>query len=73
MSQRRFRAGCGREADGPPDVKELAYTELAYPECPNCRHRLEPEDGPSFCRWLPADRPDPFETLKQVGGSGDGP
>lgn len=72
MSSGRFRAGCGREADGPTDVGELAYTELAYAECPDCPHRLEPEGGPAFCRWLATDRPDPFAALgdARVGASG---
>ncbi len=39
----RFRAGCNRECDGPEDLSELAYTALAYLECPGCPHRLEPE------------------------------
>lgn len=63
MSERRFRAGCGRERGGPSDVDELAYTELAFGDCPGCRHRIEPEDGPAFCRWLATDRPDPFARL----------
>ncbi len=53
-----FTAGCGRSQAGPGDLTELAYTALAFPECPTCPHRLEPEDGPSFCRWL---RPKPGE------------
>lgn len=59
---RRFRAGCGREAEG-PDEAELAYTALEYPECPACEHRLEPENAPGFCRWRPADAPHPFAAL----------
>ena len=54
----RFVAGCGRSQTGPDDLTELAYTALSFPECPACPHRLEPEDGPSFCRWL---RPKPGE------------
>jgi hypothetical protein len=63
VSERRFRAGCGRERLGPADLPELAYTELAYPDCDGCRHRLAPEGGPAFCRWLAVDRPDPFAAL----------
>jgi hypothetical protein len=66
VSERRFRAGCGRERLGPAELPELAYTELAYPECDGCRHRLAPEDGPAFCRWLPVDRPDPFAALAEL-------
>lgn len=65
---KRFRAGCKRECDGPDDLTELAYTALTYPECPGCRHRLEPEaagssGATSFCRWVPVDTPDPFALL----------
>lgn len=58
-----FRAGCGREREGPGDLVDLAYTDLAFPECPVCPHRLEPEDGPAFCRWLGAEAPHPFAAL----------
>ena len=72
MSERRFRAGCGRERAGPADVAELAYTALAFPECDGCRHRLAPEDGPAFCRWLAVDRPDPFAALAELDvGAGE--
>lgn len=60
---RRFRAGCARECSGPDDLSEIAYTALGFPECPGCPHRLEPEDAPSFCRWLQVDRPHPFAAL----------
>ncbi len=64
---KRFRAGCLRECDGPDDLRELAYTALAYPECPGCPHRLEPEGAGSaavsFCRWLPVATPNPFAAL----------
>ncbi|ADI15771.1 hypothetical protein [Truepera radiovictrix] len=59
----RFRAGCGRTCEGPAGLPELAYTELAYPECPACPHRLTPDGGPSFCRWLPQGAPHPFAAL----------
>lgn len=58
-----FRAGCGRETPGPTDLHELAYTALEFPECPACRHRLEPEGRASFCRWLDPGRKDPFAAL----------
>lgn len=66
MSARRFRAGCGREAEGPAELTDLAYTDLAFPECPGCRHRLEPDDGPSFCRWRATDRLDPLARLRAM-------
>ena len=61
-----FVAGCGRAQAGPGDLAELAYTALAFPECPPCPHRLLPEDGPSFCRWLRTsgeDHAHPFAAL----------
>lgn len=61
-----FRAGCEREREVPADVPELAYTALEYPECPGCPHRLEPEDGPAFCRWLPRETPHPFAGLAEL-------
>lgn len=72
MSERRFRAGCGRERGGPADVDELAYTDLAFPECPDCPHRLAPEGGPAFCRWLPVERPHPFAGLADLAPPGEG-
>ena len=63
-----FRAGCAREQPGPDDVGELAYTALEYPQCPGCPHRLLPEGGPSFCRWLPLDLPNPFAALEGLRG-----
>ncbi|MDZ7707067.1 MAG: hypothetical protein U5J97_04060 [Trueperaceae bacterium] len=72
MSQRRFRAGCRRERIGPSDLDEIAYLELAFPECPTCPHRVEPEGGPSFCRWIATDRPTAFEVLARFDlGEGD--
>ncbi|GEM_PF-1398298 len=73
MSRRRFRAGCGRERVGPSDLSEIAYTELAFPECPTCRHRIEPEGGPAFCRWIATDRPSPLEALSDFRVDEDGP
>ncbi len=62
----RFRAGCGRETVRSAALPELAYTELAFPECDGCPHRIVPERGPAFCRWLPAARPHPFAELARV-------
>lgn len=61
-----FRAGCLRECPGPDDLSELAYTALEYPECPDCPHRLLPDDAPSFCRWLPVSTPHPFAALASL-------
>lgn len=66
MSQRRFRAGCRRERIGPADLDEIAYVELEFSECPTCRHRVEPEGGPTFCRWIATDRPSAFEVLARI-------
>ncbi len=58
-----YRAGCGRawpEASAEPD---LAYIALEFSECPACPHRLEPEDGPSFCRLLREGQAHPFAGL----------
>lgn len=63
-----FCAGCRRERPGPARELELAYTTLEYPECPSCPHRLEPEDAPSFCRWLPLSTPHPFAALAGLEG-----
>lgn len=61
-----FVAGCGRQTKGPENEVDLAYTLLAFPECPACVHRLEPEGAPSFCRWLPADTPKAFAALASL-------
>ena len=63
---KRFVAGCQRVEEGPADLKEVAYTELAFPECPTCPHRLIPESGPSFCRWLDADAKNAFAGLESL-------
>ena len=60
---KRFIAGCERVKEGPADLQEVAYTELAFPECPTCPHRVVPEGAPSFCRWLDEDAARPFAGL----------
>lgn len=70
MSEARFRAGCGRERLAPADLADLAYVELAFVECPSCRHRVEPDGGPAFCRWLRTDLPGPFAALAGVTWDG---
>ncbi|GGO41228.1 hypothetical protein [Deinococcus humi] len=42
---------------------DLAYTEQAFPECPSCPHRVEPEGGPPFCTLRPRSAPHPFAAL----------
>ena len=64
------RAGCGRTRGvaatevaraGAPSV--WAYVALAFPECPTCPHRVDPEGAAPFCAWRPADAPHPFAAL----------
>ncbi|WP_216328147.1 hypothetical protein [Deinococcus aestuarii] len=58
-----FRAGCAREwvvASAEPD---LAYTEQAFPECPACPHRVEPEETRPFCTLRPVGTAHPFAAL----------
>ena len=66
MSERRFRAGCGRERRGPAEEASLAYLELAYPECPTCPHRVAPDDAAPFCVWRAIDADDPWAPLAAV-------
>lgn len=58
-----FRAGCGRTWAAASPEADLAYTEQAFPECPTCPHRVEPEGGPPFCTLRPEDTPHPFAAL----------
>ncbi|WP_146202709.1 hypothetical protein [Deinococcus irradiatisoli] len=60
---RTYLAGCGRTwalASAEPD---LAYTELNFPECPLCPHRVEPDGGPAFCTLRPRGAAHPFAAL----------
>jgi len=66
VSEARFRAGCGRERMAPSELREVAYVDLAFDECGSCRHRVDPEDARSFCRWLRHDVPGPFAPLADV-------
>lgn len=70
---KRFRAGCGREQTGPDKLRDLAYVALAYPECPTCEHRLEPDTAAPFCRWLPADAAHPFAALGDLALTDEAP
>ncbi|GGK37284.1 hypothetical protein GCM10008955_33980 [Deinococcus malanensis] len=58
-----FRAGCGREWSMTSAEPDLAYTEQAFPECPACMHRVEPEGAPPFCTLRPAGTAHPFAAL----------
>ena len=62
-SQTVYRAGCGRRWSLQARTQDLAYTELAFPECPACPHRVTPEGAPDFCTLRPLDRPNPFAAL----------
>ena len=58
-----YQAGCLRTwafASAEPD---LAYTNLAFPECPLCPHRVTPDGGPEFCTLRPQGAAHPFAAL----------
>ncbi|WP_235693092.1 hypothetical protein [Deinococcus aquaedulcis] len=58
-----FQAGCGREWSLPSQEPDLAYTEQAFPECPGCLHRVEPEGTLPFCTLRPVGTAHPFAAL----------
>ncbi|WP_104991542.1 hypothetical protein [Deinococcus sp. NW-56] len=58
-----FRAGCSREWTLPSAEADLAYTEQAFPECPTCPHRVEPEGTLPFCTLRPVGAAHPFAAL----------
>ena len=63
-----FQAGCGREWAVPTAEPDLAYTEQAFPECPTCPHRVEPEGvaagtAAPFCTLRPVGTAHPFAAL----------
>lgn len=62
-SERVYRAGCQREWAIVSAEPDLAYTEQAFPECPLCPHRVEPEGAAPFCTLRPVDTPHPFAAL----------
>ena len=63
-----FRAGCGREWPVASREPDLAYTEQAFPECPLCPHRVEPEGAAPFCTLRPVSTPHPFAALAGLVG-----
>ena len=58
-----YRAGCDRTWNIPSRESDLAYTEQAFPECPGCLHRVEPEEASPFCALRPVTAPHPFAGL----------
>ncbi len=66
----RYVAGCGRSFERSQRTERgaardsYAYTDLAFPECPTCPHRVEPDDGPAFCVWRREDLARPFAGLE---------
>lgn len=58
-----YRAGCGREWEVASTEPDLAYTEQAFPECPTCPHRVEPDGTLPFCTLRPAGTAHPFAAL----------
>lgn len=58
-----YRAGCERTWDLVSAEPDLAYTEQAFPECPACPHRVEPEGAGPFCTLRPVNTPHPFAGL----------
>ena len=61
-----YRAGCGRTWEIPSAESDLAYTDQAFPECPACPHRVEPEGAvgvSAFCTLRPVTAPHPFAGL----------
>ncbi|WP_293909425.1 hypothetical protein [Deinococcus sp.] len=58
-----YVAGCQRTWTMTSSESDLAYTELSFPECPECPHRVMPDGGPSFCTLRPASAAHPFAAL----------
>jgi hypothetical protein len=61
-----YQAGCQRTWDIASAEADLAYTDQAFPECPTCPHRIEPEGAAGavpFCTLRPVSTPHPFAGL----------
>ncbi|GGJ34484.1 hypothetical protein [Deinococcus roseus] len=61
--KRTFKAGCQRTWEVITAEPDLAYLELAFPECPTCPHRVQPEGAKPFCTLRLQDAPHPFASL----------
>lgn len=62
--EQRYQAGCGRTWSIASRMPDLAYTDLAFPECPTCPERISPEEGTAaFCTLRPEHAPHPFAAL----------
>lgn len=58
-----YQAGCRRTWEIPSAEPDLAYTDQAFPQCPTCPHRVEPEGAVPFCTLRPLNAPHPFAGL----------
>ena len=62
-----YRAGCERTWELASSEADLAYTDQAFPECPTCPHRVDPDSGGvgavPFCTLRPVNAPHPFAGL----------
>lgn len=58
-----YRAGCERTWAVVSAEPDLAYTDQAFPECPTCPHRVEPDGAAAFCTLRPVGAAHPFAAL----------
>lgn len=63
-----YLAGCGRTWEMASAEPDLAYTGQAFPECPGCPHRIEPDGTLPFCTLRPRSAPHPFAGLADLLG-----
>ncbi|GAA4006040.1 hypothetical protein GCM10022631_16730 [Deinococcus rubellus] len=61
-----YRAGCARTWALTSAEPDLAYTDLTFPECPDCPHRVTPDGGPDFCTLRPQGTAHPFAALASL-------
>jgi hypothetical protein len=76
-----YKAGCERTWEIASDEPDLAYTDQAFPECPACLHRVEPQAAQPeraqpqrvqpFCTLRPLNTPHPFAGLAGLLGELD--
>lgn len=50
----------------PGGAPDLAYTALAFAECPLCPHRVDSDGGGAFCTLRPEQARHPFADLAQL-------